>query len=208
MTAGQRHHPFASARPPRCAPDGPELSGIQTWLALPDRQGGDRPGLRACRQGRICRWSRATAPRARVVMGSAVGRDLAGHLPQPDHLCRHPSRARRRDADRPRGGRARALCRRGRGRARRPAARALDALRAAPRHPRHLALGDAAATSCSAAARRSTARATSSGTSSPRAATGSTRPRRIGRPAASPCRPTTMTSSSRCPKCPKTVSYP
>ncbi len=50
MTAG-RGITHSERSPAAVRADGPELSGIQTWLALALRQGGDRPGLRACRQG-------------------------------------------------------------------------------------------------------------------------------------------------------------
>ena len=68
-------------------------------------------------------------------MGSAVGRDLAGHLPQPDHLCRHrSSRPAARCRSTPEADERGALSRRGRGEPGRADARAVHALRAAPRH--------------------------------------------------------------------------
>ena len=56
--AHSERSPAKSARP------GPELYGIQTWLALPRRQGGDRSGFRARPRGRSlplveARWRRA-----------------------------------------------------------------------------------------------------------------------------------------------------
>ena len=54
--------PIASARPPQLRPDGPELSGIQTWLALPDapRRRSIRPSSMSRRTS--CRSSTAAAP--------------------------------------------------------------------------------------------------------------------------------------------------
>ena len=97
----------------------------------PQGEGGDRPRVRACREGP------APGRRRRRRLGAggdglALGRRFSGHLPQRDHLCRHPAPARWVDADRRRGRRARRLCRRGRGEPRRPQARAKRPLLLAP----------------------------------------------------------------------------
>ena len=182
---GQRASSIRSARPQAIRPAGPSLYGMQTWLALPDGQRGDRSGVRPCRRPTACRWSRTTASRARVLMGELVGRGGGDAAAFADHLCRHRARRRRRDPDRCRGRRARGDAGRRRGRARRPAARAVRALRPRARPcgaavERERRAGDAAGRR-----RRSRPRATCSGTSSPRRATGSTRPRRTGRRCAS-----------------------
>ncbi len=67
---------------------------MQTWLALPDGEGGDRPGVRPCRRATGCRWSRTTASGAGAD-GELVGRDSPRTLPFADHLCRHRARAGR-----------------------------------------------------------------------------------------------------------------
>ena len=59
---GQGHHPFASARRPRCAPDGPgaERHPDLARACRPPRRRSTRPSSMSPRTS--CRWSRATAP--------------------------------------------------------------------------------------------------------------------------------------------------
>ena len=195
-----RHRPFgalaggAARRRARSSPASRPGSRCRPRRRRSTRRSSMSPRRSADRRGR-------RRPRARGD-GHAVGRDLAGHLPQPDHLCRHPPRAGGAmpiDPEAEERGLYVAEGEASARRRRRSSRATLYVLR--PGIRARLCARGAAATSCSAAARRSTGRATSGGTSSRRAATGSTRPRRTGKPAASRCRPTTMTNSSRCPKC-------
>ena len=141
MTAGTAS-PIASARPPRCAPRGPELSGIQTWLALPTAKEEIDPAFEHVAQGPLCRWSRATAPApgsSWAACGARSRRSPATARPStPTSTSRPAARCRSiPEAD------ERALyVAEGEAALDGAAARALDPLRAAPRHPRHFALGD------------------------------------------------------------------
>ena len=134
------------------APDGPELEGIQTWIALPTAKEEMDPALRACRQGGSSR-GRRRRPTARVVMGSLWGATapITCHSPT---IYADITLAGRRPADRPGGRGARALCRRGRGEPRRAALDpgTLYVLRPGTRAT--LRSEDAAAMSCCAAAPR------------------------------------------------------
>jgi len=194
MTAG-RGIAHSERSPAALRPAGPELSGIQTWLALPRAKEEIDPAFEHVPKERlpVVDGSGATA---RVVMGTLWG----AASPVTCHsetiyadISLAPGGAMPVDA----GADERAVYV-AEGEAR------LDGL-TLERSVLYLLAPGVAATlrseggpmSCCAAERRSTARATSGGISSRRAGSGSSRPRRTGARAGSPCRPTTMTSSSR-----------
>ena len=177
MTAG-RGIVHSERSPAAVRPDGPELLRHPDLAGAADGEGGDRSGLRACRPRTICRWRSDRHARARIVMGSLWGETspvtchsptiyadirlaAGGAMPvDPEaeerglYVAEGEADARRREA----GADRRSTC--------------CGPGRAPPCGP------NMAATSCSAAARRSTARATSGGTSSPRAASASARRKR------------------------------
>ena len=93
MTAGIGHRPFrALAR--RRARRRPILLRHADLARAARRQGGDRPGVRACRPRRVAagRGRRRHRPGAD---GQLVGRDRRRHPACPDHLRRHRARPRR-----------------------------------------------------------------------------------------------------------------
>jgi redox-sensitive bicupin YhaK (pirin superfamily) len=196
MTAG-KGITHSERSPAALRPDGPELSGIQTWLALPAAKEEVDPAFEhVAKEG--LPTVEADGARARVVMGSLWDETSPvtchSHTIYADiHLVSGGAMPIDPEAD------ERALYV-AEGEA------SLDGVPLAPAtlyvlRPGIRATLRAAAASCCAAARPWTGRATSSGTSSLRAATASSRPRTIGRPAASLCPRTTMTNISRSPKC-------
>ena len=141
--------------------------------------------------------------RARVLMGTSVGRDARRRrcIRRPSMPISSSTRGGSIPIDADADERARDAGRR-RGRARWRAARAVHALRARARAmPRGCRARSGGAADADGRRGLRDPRATCSGISSPRRATGSTRPRRIGRRCASRSSPATTRSSSRCPKC-------
>ena len=85
MTAGRRASSIPSARPPTRAAEGPSFYGMQTWLALARRQGGDRPGVRACAP------DGTAAGRRRRRFGAGADGDACGARPPAPPAIRRPS---------------------------------------------------------------------------------------------------------------------
>ena len=71
---GQRHRPFASARPPTRAPTARSFYGMQTWLALPDGKEEIDPAFEHV-AGDALPLVEGDGVSARVLMGTPVGQD-------------------------------------------------------------------------------------------------------------------------------------
>ena len=156
-----------------------------------------------------CRWSRARASSARVLMGTLWGKTAGVTCASPDHLCRHHARRRRERPDRRRADERAVMLVEGEASLDGEPLELVHALRPRPR-PADDASRPTSAARAHAAGRRGLRHAAPRllELRRPRRAIGSTRPRRIGRPAASRWSPATRRSSSRSPKSRKTVSYP
>jgi redox-sensitive bicupin YhaK (pirin superfamily) len=133
MTAGRgivhsERSPEETARPSR------RMSGLQTWLALPDDKEEIAPAFEntaAAQHGRPRRRQGAGARADRLL----PRRVLAGVAIFRHALCRRDAAGRRRDRDPRRGGRTRDLCRRRLDRDRRRHVRAGPVAGVPPRRP-------------------------------------------------------------------------
>ena len=94
MTAGPRHRAFSERSPGDERAHGPELSGIQTWLGMPEDKEEIDPAFEHVAKAALPVIDGARVARADH-HGEPVGPDRADHDLCRDDLRRHPARTRR-----------------------------------------------------------------------------------------------------------------
>ena len=176
-----RHRPFRAHRRRRRARVGAQLFGIQAWVALPRTPRGGRARLRPLRRGPSCRCCRRGGVTVRLIAGEALG--ARSPVETPMAMIYADVRARRRAPRCPSTPLTRSAAStrsRARSRSRATASARASSWSSGPATGSR-ARRRAGPLHAARRRRRWTARATSGGTSSPRARSASSRPRPTGR---------------------------